>query len=358
MKGGVGAPPPADRLPRLGLHLSNHGSAASYVGLARAAEAGGLDSLWISEDLYFRGAMPIAGAVAAVTTTIPIGFGVLTPYSRHASLLAMELAALVDIAGPRVIAGFGAGVKARTEAMAVEYASPLVAVRETVEIVRALLAGESVTRHGRTQRLQDLRLSFEDRPPVPPVYVAAVGPQALEQAGAIADGVVLSLLSCRRYVRWSVERIRAGAAAAGRTTDLPAVAYIPFAIDAGGGKAVASLKPTIAYYLQRWAPIPSLRRLFCGLGPLSEAELERMADALGRGVAPESVVPDELVLEYCVAGTPGQCRVQLASWFEAGVSDVAAEAPGEGGVRAELVRSLVALRAPGGDPAAAGEVTR
>lgn len=335
---------PVVSVPRLGVHLSNHGPAAPCLELARLAESEGLDSVWLSEDLYFRGAVPIAGAVAAVTSVIDIGFGVLTPYSRHVSLMAMEFAALLDIAGPRVIAGIGAGVAARTRSMAIEYASPLATVKEYVDVFRRLMAGEAVTIQGVMQSATDLRLSFTDLPGIPPVYVAAVGPKALEQAGRISDGVVLSLMSSRSYITWAFERIQAGATAAGRGAALPIVVYMPLAVAERAEDAVASLKPYIAYYIKRWAPIESLQLLFTEWGPLSRDELLEMAKALEAGRSPAEVIPDDLIRSYCIAGDLEGCQRQVESLAASGVTDIIIDPSGDLATKRGTIQAVAALR--------------
>lgn len=335
---------PVVSVPRLGVHLSNHGPAAPCLELARLAESEGLDSVWLSEDLYFRGAIPIAGAVAAITSTIDIGFGVLTPYSRHVSLVAMEFASLLDIAGPRVIAGIGAGVAVRTRAMAMDYASPLTTVKEFVDVFRRLMAGEAVTVQGVIQSASDLRLSFTDLPGVPPVYVAAVGPKALEQAGRISDGVVLSLMSSRSYISWAFERIQAGATAAGRGAAVPIVVYMPLAVAKRAEDAVASLKPYIAYYIKRWAPIESLQLLFTEWGPLSRDELVAMAKALEAGQSPAEVITDDLIRSYCIAGDLADCLEQVKELAAAGVTDIVVDPSGDLAAKRDSIHTLAALR--------------
>lgn len=336
---------PDHRQLRLGVHLSNHGSAAECVELGGLAAKVGLDSVWISEDLFFRGAMPIAAAIAATTTQIQIGFGVLTPQLRHAALLAMEAAALVDIAGPRIVLGVGAGVSARIKAIGVEAFSPLGAVNDVVEVLRGMLSGREVMRADGSQRAIGLRLSFADLPPAPPVYVAAVGPKALAQAGRIADGVVLSLMSSHRYTAWATDRIREGAAAAARDPDLPIVIYVPVAVAPNGAEAIASLKPLIAYHLQRWLPIESLAPLFTEWGPLPREEILAIGAQLEAGRTPEEVIPDELVLDYCIAGDLDQCRRQIELMSAVGVSDVVVDPSGDMQSRRSSIRMLGSLRA-------------
>lgn len=229
--------------------------------------------------------------------------------------------------------------------MDVDYLGPLAVVRDLVETLRKLLSGERVTHAGAIHRLRDLQLSFEDLPPVPPVYVAAVGPKAMVQAGRISDGVVLSLMSSRRYMAWAADLVGEGLRAAGRTGTLPIVAYVPLAVDPDdGAAAVRSLKPLLAYYIRRWAPIEALRLLFTEWGPLSLEQLLGIAAALEAGRAPEDAIGDDLVLEYCIAGTPPQCLDQIAALTAAGVTDIVVDPNGDLEEKTATVRSAGDLR--------------
>ncbi len=241
--------------------------------------------------------------------------------------MAMDFASLARLAGPRVIAGVGAGVRARLKRIGVEAWHPVEVVAETVGLLRALLSGEEPVFGGIVHRATGLRLDIP-LPPRLPIYVAAVGPRALAQAGRIADGVVLTLMCSVPHARAACETIRAASRDAGRIEHVPTVAYVPMSTADHADAAVRQLKPLMAYYIQRWAPIPSLRTLFTDWGPLDERTLAEVVAALAAGAPPETVIEDGLVRTYCVAGTPDDCRRQLASLADAGVS-VVAIGPGE-----------------------------
>src|SRR5438477_5984648 len=133
----------------LGLALMHHGTALHAAAWARAAERAGLGSVWIIEDYFHPGAFALAGAAAAVTDRIAVGLGVVNPYTRHPALLAMETAALAGLAPGRVALGLGSSNRRWIEEqMAIPFKTPLGGLRESVEIVRRLLAGERVTYTG------------------------------------------------------------------------------------------------------------------------------------------------------------------------------------------------------------------
>jgi len=291
---------------------------------ARAAERAGLGSVWIIEDYFHPGAYALAAAAAAVTERLAIGLGVVNPYTRHPALLAMETAALAGIAPGRVVLGLGSSNRRWIEAqMGIPFKAPLGGLRESVEIVRRLLAGERVTFRGETFTVDDVALEW--RPPeAVPVLLGVKGPKALRMAGEIADGVHCSVLASPGHVR----RVRqtAGAGRAGFTV----LAYVITAVSPDGPAARASVRPLIARYLGALHGQSIL--LDAGLGP---DRTQPFREAFGRAA---NLVDDELIDALAVAGTPEHCRRQLARWAEAGLDAPIAVLPRGADMMEQLTR--------------------
>src|SRR5688572_26632049 len=189
----------------LGVALLGHGLPATAVEWARGAEDAGCGSVWIIEDYFHPGAFALAGAVAAATARIGIGLGVVNPYTRHPALLAMETAALAGLAPGRVTLGLGSSNRRWIQQqMAIPFKTPLRGLREGVEILRRLLAGERVTYAGECFSVNDVALETPPAAPVP-VVLGVKGPRALALAAEVADGVLGSILTSAAHVR----RVRA-----------------------------------------------------------------------------------------------------------------------------------------------------
>src|SRR5438067_10905303 len=129
---------------RFGLALSNEAPIAETVALACQAEQLGLSEVWLPESGHGRGVFTVASAIAARTQRIKIGIGIVNPFWRHPSVIAMEAAALDEVSQGRLLLGLGAALwtlrvlgeaDARTE-------RPLTAMIEAIRIVRGLLHGE------------------------------------------------------------------------------------------------------------------------------------------------------------------------------------------------------------------------
>jgi 5,10-methylenetetrahydromethanopterin reductase len=296
---------------------------------ARAAERAGLGSVWIIEDYFHPGAYALAAAAAAVTERLAIGLGVVNPYTRHPALLAMETAALAGIAPGRVVLGLGSSNRRWIEAqMGIPFKAPLGGLRESVEIVRRLLAGERVTFRGEVFTIDDVELEWTPPEPVP-VLLGVKGPKALRLAGEIADGVHCSVLASPGHVR----RVRqtAGAGRSGFTV----LAYVIMAVSPDGGAARAAVRPLIARYLGVLHGQSIL--LDAGLGPDRTQPFREAPERAAH------LVDDELIDALAVAGTPEHCRRQLARWAEAGLDAPIALLPPEADMMEQLTRCAETL---------------
>ena len=315
----------------LGAEVPRH-----VVAWSRAAERAGLGSVWLIEDYFYPGAFALAGAAAAVTERLTVGIGVVNPYTRHPALLAMETAALAGLAPGRVVLGLGASNRVWIEErMGIPFTAPLASVRECVEIVRRLLAGERLTWRGGRFAVNDVRLEWAPGGGVP-IFLGVKGPKALALAGEVADGVHCAILASPAHVC----RVRATTAAA-RATDAAAlrvVAYVPLAVAEDGAAARATLRPFVARYLGFLHGQSILAD--AGLGA---ARTLPFREALARGERVGHLVTDEILDAVAVAGTPAECRRALARWAEAGLDAPIAVVPPEADVPAQLALIGTAL---------------
>jgi alkanesulfonate monooxygenase SsuD/methylene tetrahydromethanopterin reductase-like flavin-dependent oxidoreductase (luciferase family) len=325
----------------IGIHISNHGPTSDALLLARAADRAGADTLWLSEDLYFHGAMTLAGAIAAQTTRARIGFSVLTPYGMHVGRLGMEMATLADLAPGRLIAGIGAGVRARIELMQAPWSNPVDRVRQYANALQTLLAGGTLDTDGETDPARGLFLSLENPPGRLPIYVAAVGPKALFQAGELFDGVLLSLMAAAPHLRAARALVDEGAGRANRTPP-PVIASIPIRVRADGNAAIAQSKELVAYFMTRWAPIPALRALFVRDGILPDSEFDALVDRLHRGSTASDVVPESIALAHCPAGTVTDVARQLIELSDVGINGFSLD-PGPLGSEDETQAALTQI---------------
>src|SRR5437773_10509376 len=129
---------------RTGLLILPTYEPARLAVLAEVAEAAGYDDFWIADERFFREVYACLTLCALRTRRMRLGPCVTDPYSRHPALTAMAIATLDEIAGGRASLGLGAGVSGFRE-LGIDASRSAAAIREGVELIRRLLAGDTVT---------------------------------------------------------------------------------------------------------------------------------------------------------------------------------------------------------------------
>jgi 5,10-methylenetetrahydromethanopterin reductase len=311
--------------PSLGATLLGEGAAGHVVERARAAERAGFDDLWFIEDYFQTGAFTMAGAAAAVTTRIGLGLGVVNPYTRHPALLAMETATLAAVAPGRVVLGLGAGVRRWIEGqMAIPAGRPLGALRDCIDVIRRLWAGERVEHEGTAFSLRDIALEYTPAQATLPIVLGVKGPRALALAGAVGDGVLCSIMSSPGHVRRVREATAAARREAGQPARFPVLAYVPMAIGRDAAAARRAVRPLLARYLAHLHGQGILQD-----AGVSQAETLAIRAARAAGDSGASLVTDAHVDAFALAGTPDQARARLRDWRDAGLDTPIAVPAGE-----------------------------
>jgi 5,10-methylenetetrahydromethanopterin reductase len=310
---------------RLGVAPSGRRSAADALVLARLAEDAGLDEVWVSEDYLERGAFAVAGAIAAATSRLRVGLGVINPWTRHVALAAMEAHALDEIAAGRAVIGLGASNAGWMQGrLGIPFEKPISVLAEYTDTLRSLLAGERVTHNVQGRALDTALDAHPSRPDIPLVW-GVKGPRALELARVHADGVMLSVLSSPGYVAWV------------RDTYRPAevTAYASFAVAPQRAAARERLRAHTARFLGMHGVSAITER--AGIDPELAAELRRRLLA-GQDAA--ALVSDEIVGRVTVSGAPDDAAGMLLAHRDAGVDALVVIDDGSA-EPAELVAALL-----------------
>src|SRR5260370_29110515 len=130
---------------RVALYLQDKHPLPEAIAHVRYAEWRGFEAVWQAESRLVRDAIVPMAAYAAVTERIKVGSGVINNWTRNAALIAATLSTLDDLAPGRAMCGLGVWWEPLASKVGVNRRKPLQAMRETVEVVRRLLAMEKVT---------------------------------------------------------------------------------------------------------------------------------------------------------------------------------------------------------------------
>ena len=219
------------------------------VERARLAEANGYDAVWVADERFYREVYSCLGQLATHTTTVLLGPCVTDPFARHPALTAMAIATLDEISGGRAILGIGAGISGFAE-LGIERKKPARAIRESIDLIRALLRGETVDYRGEVVAFDHGRLSFKPGRANIPVYVASNGPLGQRVAAELADGVIMEACASTAEVRALRSAVEGWARKAGRDPrSIRVVTRLNTCIAADGRDARDAVRPTVARYL-------------------------------------------------------------------------------------------------------------
>lgn len=296
----------------VGVAFDNRGPAPDTLGQARAAAAGGARTLWMATHLFAREPATLAALALAQTADCRVALMAVSPYAVHPVYAAMTAATLDELAPGRVILCFGVGVPADLADAGLEAVRPVRALREACELARGLLAGDRVAYRGEVFRRSHRGLAAGSRRV--PVFLAASGPQTLELAGAVADGVLISAATSVEFVRWALDR--ANTRSAGRSLERVGLVYA--AIEESAVAARRRFRRTLAVILRS---AHHARNLQLAGSRLDQAALAR-AVAAEDWTAADSLVSDEVVHRHTATGTAAEVRGRIAEYRAAGLDEV------------------------------------
>ena len=310
---------------RVGLIFLDRPSLAEQVRLTQYAEQRGLESVWVCETRLARDAVTPLAAFAAVTSRIKLASGVVNNWTRTSALMAMTFATLAELAPGRIILTIGAYWEPLASKQGIHRRKTLTAMREYVDVVRRLLALETVTLEGQVVKVRDLKLDLgygvPQEPVQVPIYIGATGPKMMELAGEIADGILHNFFTSTQYLQLSLERARAGAQKAGRDlADLDMPQMVGIAMSADAEEARDAARHVVTMYIGQQ---PHIARV----SGVDEELVQRIQDTMG-GWPPKPggieaatlLVNDDVVDMLAVAGTPEMCRKRVQEYLDAGAS--------------------------------------
>lgn len=285
-------------------------------GYARLAETNGFHSIWLAES-WGLDAIALLSYIGAQTRRVKLGTAIVNVFSRTPALLSMASATLNDLYEGRFILGLGSSTKALVEGWhGMSFEHPVSRLRDAVNIVRELTAGKEVNYEGPVLSVRGYRMRVRPRCAPPPIYLAALGPEAMRAVAELADGWLPYLLPLRGLAE-SVAMIRENSAKAGRPRD--AVCIAPMVLtavseDREAGRAAA--REHIAFYMGAMGP--HYRGFVARFGFETEVEHIRKAWEAKQHAEARSAVTDVMVDQIAIAGTPDECRAKLAELRAAG----------------------------------------
>lgn len=308
---------------RVALYLQDSHDLRDGLDYARYAEEKGFEAIWQAESRLVRDAIVPMAAYAAVTNKIKVGSGVINNWTRNIGLLAATFLTLDDLAPNRIICGIGAWWDPLAKNVGIERKKPLVAMRETVTVLKKLLNMERVTFHGEFHHVDGIELDVvhgRRQPRNVPIMIGATGDQMLEMTGEIADGVVMNYCVPPEYNDNALEWIEKGLKKSGRKMegfDRPQL--IVCSVDKDHDKAIEYTKELLCQYL---AQQPHIAKA----SGVKQEVIQQIQSILGWPATKEQIskakhlVPDDLVHHITASGTPDEARAKVDEYRKRGAT--------------------------------------
>ena len=288
-------------------------SLTEHIEIVREAEQSGYTDAWSMEVDGIDCFAPLAAIAQA--TNLRVGTAIANVYTRGPATLAMSAAGLAELAPGRFCLGIGAGSAPIVEFWnGGKFARPATRVRETLAFLRLAFTGERVTFEGETFTVKGFRLSRVPKQSIP-IHVGALRPMMLRIAGKYADGAIVNWLAADDAKK-SVAVVREAAQEAGRNPDdVEITARLFISVDPPSPAVDTGIRRHINAYLN----VPVYKAFHEWLG--RSASLGPMWDAWASGdrKAAVAAVPQEVMNDLIVQGSPDEMKAQVQRYFDAGV---------------------------------------
>jgi alkanesulfonate monooxygenase SsuD/methylene tetrahydromethanopterin reductase-like flavin-dependent oxidoreductase (luciferase family) len=295
-------------------------STPELVEIGKEIEDAGYAGVWIIE--YEYDSIALAQAVAQATNRVMTGTCITRAFTRHPISMATTAAVIDQLAPGRFTIGLGSGAlesadpKLSMQRWDVPWDRSAARMKEYVEVLRKALDGETLGYQGEFHDLNHVELELLPEKHVP-IFVAGGGKKMMDVAGAYCDGVFMHMVD-ETATRETAARVAATAEKHGRDpSELEVSNLIMTVVDDDHDTAVAAIRHwLVEYYLSM--------KVYQGIlkdnGWEDEAQTILDAYLAGDMEAAEAAVPQGLIDNFTITGTPEECRQKLADFVSWGTT--------------------------------------
>ncbi len=270
----------------------------------------------MTERYFHEETLSLLGFLAAVTTKINLGVGVINPFTRSPSLIAMGTATLDRLSGGRFILGLGRSDKQLiTGTLGLNYENSLLNLNDCMIAIRDMLESRF---YGIRDDLKSINLAVSPVQNSLPVYMAAIGPKAINLAAKKADGVILNTYSPIDYIHRSIGIIKTALDENGRdlkSFNISCMLPVRLTNDVSD-----SLINECKYRIAR-----ILSEKFVGELFINEVNSTKYLSSLRQFVYEQNkleifkLITDDMVAQYYVIGDQAHCIQRINEYINSGV---------------------------------------
>ena len=265
--------------------------------------------MWIPETWGMEN-FSMLGLASKENTISKIGSSIINIYSRSPSLIAMGASTIDTISNGRLILGLGtSSVPIVEDFHGNSFESPVQRMKEYVEIIRLALSGNKINYSGKIFSLKDFSLLTKPVRNEIPIYLAAINQKMLELTWDIADGVIFYLRP-KNEMKETISKMQ-------KKKKIDTTLQIITCIHLDHEKAINRAKKTLSFYIA----VGKIYREFLELSGYSK-ETQIIFNEYKKGGLDglEKFVPDKMLDDLCIAGTPDFALKKLNEFRNIGIN--------------------------------------
>ena len=266
------------------------------------------DTVWIPETWGMEN-FSMLSLVSKENLTSKIGSSIINIYSRSPSLIAMGAVTVDTISNGRLILGLGTSSQPLVEDFhGSKFEMPVKRMEEYVKIIRLIFAGKIINYSGEFFTLKNFSLLIKPPRNNIPIYLAAVNQKMVELAWNVADGVIFYLRP-KNELKSTLTSMQA-------KKKIDTSIQIITCVHPDSEKAINRAKKTLAFYVS----VGKIYRKFLASHGF-ENETENIFEEYKKTGLKNNfeLVPESMVKELCISGTPDECKKQLQGFYETGI---------------------------------------
>ena len=266
------------------------------------------DTVWIPETWGMEN-FSMLSLVSKENNFSKIGSSIINIYSRSPSLIAMGAATVDTISNKRLVLGLGTSSQPLVEDFhGDKFERPLNRMKEYVEIIRLILSGKMINYSGKIFSLKNFSLLIKPPRNTIPIYLAAVNQRMVELSWKIADGVIFYLRP-KSEIKSTLSKMQS-------QKKIDASLQIITCVHSDSEKAMIRAKKTLAFYVS----VGKIYREFLASNGFKNETKNIFEEYEKNGLKNNhELVPESMVNELCIAGTPDECKNQLKQFRNTGI---------------------------------------
>ena len=266
------------------------------------------DTIWIPETWGMEN-FSLLGLVSKENIFSKIGSSIINIYSRSPSLIAMGAATLDTVSNKRLILGLGTSSQPIVENFhGYRFEEPINRMKEYVEIIRLILSGKTINYSGKIFSLKDFSLLIKPPRNTIPIYLAAVNQKMVELTWEIADGVIFYLRP-KNEIKLTLKKMQ-------NKKKIDTSLQIITCVHDDSEKAINRAKKTVAFYIS----VGKIYREFLSSNGFQNEAKNIFEEYKKTGLKNNyELVPESMINELCISGTPNECKKQLKQFRETGI---------------------------------------